>query len=675
MIKFLIETKGGRTIVTLPAGAVTIGRDSDNTVKLDDHDVSRHHCKLEPDGSQGWLVSDLDSTNGTFVNGSRIEETRSIQTTDRLTIGKFTLRVLTQSPTHGATVLQKQTSPAKLIDAEDGSFTDADDSEVGEDPLESTRRFIKDRLLRLNLATQSVASGRDLERLLGAILDVVLDFTGFERALFLFAEEGELRPALARNMDHTQLAAEEQTFSRRVIHAALTRRDGTLVRDSDKDIGGWNATTSWETLGLKCAMCLPLETPLLTPGAALAVHPERRRTTGAAASGLLGAIYLDSKWDVRVFGAQDRHLLRSVAAQAAIALQNARLYRLASQDSLTKLMTRFYFEQFMQEELANAIATRSPSAVIMLDIDHFKAVNDTHGHQVGDRVLAEVARRIRENVRSDDLVGRYGGEEFSFFLRGATSEGAEAVAAKLRDVIRGTPVSVNPRVDVTVSLGIALAPEHGDEPTLLVKRADQALYAAKKRGRDRTTVWVAELDLPGHRMDPLAGIVSGNAARDQQHLRLLLEMIGLCRRPTGKADDLARILDLLRELMRSDRAALFSGGHPSSLQIVHLQPESPGVDRAKLRATVAQAPVNEKTVCLAHLEESGEMREMRAVMCVPLIDGEHPFGVLYVDAPAEKRAFNQADIVLFEAVAIQLASALAADSRFRGGSRKFSAPP
>jgi diguanylate cyclase (GGDEF)-like protein/PAS domain S-box-containing protein len=162
------------------------------------------------------------------------------------------------------------------------------------------------------------------------------------------------------------------------------------------------------------------------------------------------------------------------------------LERLATQDPLTGLANRRLFEQRLDEEIADAIRHQRPLAVAILDLDHFKMVNDRHGHPAGDDVLKQVARRLGAVLRKGDLLARVGGEEFGWILPEIYAEGAFVAAERARQAISAEPFS--PAGEVTISIGVAL---RGDisEPPLLYQHADEALYRAKHEGRNRTIVW------------------------------------------------------------------------------------------------------------------------------------------------------------------------------------------
>lgn len=180
--------------------------------------------------------------------------------------------------------------------------------------------------------------------------------------------------------------------------------------------------------------------------------------------------------------AQVNHLVRSLAEQ----MDTTRRYRVrARTDGLTGLANRAHLLEAGERLLAQAREQGQPFCAVMLDVDFFKRVNDTHGHPAGDAVLKAVAAQARGAVRGHDLVGRYGGEEFLILLIGASLQPAAAAAERLRLRIAGSPVvHEGTWIKVTVSQGVAQA-RAGEDLAGLVARADAALYQAKDGGRDR----------------------------------------------------------------------------------------------------------------------------------------------------------------------------------------------
>jgi diguanylate cyclase (GGDEF)-like protein len=159
-------------------------------------------------------------------------------------------------------------------------------------------------------------------------------------------------------------------------------------------------------------------------------------------------------------------------------------------DPLTGLSNRRYLWHFLPYELLRVARRESSLAVIMIDLDHFKRVNDTHGHEAGDLVLSKVAALLTKHIRDSDIACRYGGEEFLLVLPDATLEGAKRRAEGIRAAIKQLKLEHlgKPIPGVTASIGIAMFPEHADDSESLMRIVDGLLYEAKHSGRDRIVV-------------------------------------------------------------------------------------------------------------------------------------------------------------------------------------------
>lgn len=163
------------------------------------------------------------------------------------------------------------------------------------------------------------------------------------------------------------------------------------------------------------------------------------------------------------------------------------LRQLATRDQLTGLLNRREFERILREEMDRSRRFKQPCAVILGDLDHFKLVNDRHGHPAGDEVLRQVARRLEASVRSVDRVTRIGGEEFAIVMPQAEAAVAVETANRLCKLIRAEPIPAGGdlRLSLTLSLGVAVFPADTAKGDDIVRAADKALYAAKSGGRDR----------------------------------------------------------------------------------------------------------------------------------------------------------------------------------------------
>jgi diguanylate cyclase (GGDEF)-like protein len=157
-------------------------------------------------------------------------------------------------------------------------------------------------------------------------------------------------------------------------------------------------------------------------------------------------------------------------------------------DGLTGVHNKRYFLEVLEREIAVAVRQAAPLSLAMVDIDHFKKINDTHGHLAGDAALKELCRRLGPRIRTTDLLARYGGEEFAVVMPATARAGALELAEALRALVEGQPFAHEQvRIPCTISLGLAtLELASPGTATDLIKRADDHLYEAKRSGRNRT---------------------------------------------------------------------------------------------------------------------------------------------------------------------------------------------
>jgi diguanylate cyclase (GGDEF)-like protein len=202
----------------------------------------------------------------------------------------------------------------------------------------------------------------------------------------------------------------------------------------------------------------------------------------------IGVVLIVSQ-DPEAFGQTELDIVTALAVQAMVAYENARLFsrveELATTDELTGLANRRHFFDLGERELVRARRNGDPLAAMMIDIDRFKDVNDRHGHQVGDQVIAAVAERLAALVRGNDVLGRYGGEEFALVLNAPAGEDV-TLAERLRRSLAERPVATGSGpIEVTISIGVTRLGSGDADLGALLARADRGLYAAKQAGRNR----------------------------------------------------------------------------------------------------------------------------------------------------------------------------------------------
>ena len=208
---------------------------------------------------------------------------------------------------------------------------------------------------------------------------------------------------------------------------------------------------------------------------------------------VIGVINVTNKRHGKTFTDEDVEMLKAVADQAAVAINKAQLWDMAVTDSLTGLFVRRYFMVKLQEELHRAERYNNILSIVMADLDRFKNINDTYGHDAGDRVLKAVGKFLQKNIRDVDMVARYGGEEFVIMIPEAAKDAAHSLSKRLRRQMSELKIEDLP--PITISLGIATFPHDGANLEDLIKKADAAMYAAKRAGRNRVVKYSQDIPL------------------------------------------------------------------------------------------------------------------------------------------------------------------------------------
>jgi len=320
------------------------------------------------------------------------------------------------------------------------------------------------RVELLDRVTRAVNSPNDLEDVLNIVVRTASEaLSSASGALILGDTAGRLGVASSFRLSDDLVNPDARPAESRTVRWVFT--EGTPFCDGDRII-----------------------TPVRQVLRDRRIVEERRRSLHSSAFvRTLGVLYLEGPLSRSPFTEEDLMTLGVFGDHVAAAVANNTLLQQASTDSLTQLDSRRELESRLIEEMEFARRHGIPLSLIMADVDHFKKINDGHGHPVGDEVLVEVARIIRETVRKYDQCARYGGEEFTVVLPETRLSGAQVVAENIRRRVEGSLFS-RERIPVTVSLGVAEFPMHATTPEGLLRKADRALYDAKEAGRNRTRV-------------------------------------------------------------------------------------------------------------------------------------------------------------------------------------------
>jgi diguanylate cyclase (GGDEF)-like protein len=315
------------------------------------------------------------------------------------------------------------------------------------------------------------------------------------------------------------LLAEDSVVARQMLGTALTASGYEVVVAADGE-QAWRALQGpdapvlalldWMMPGLDgLEVCRRVREAAREPYVYIIILTGRERPQDVVEGLAAGADdYLKKPFDNQELQARIRTGRRMVELHAQLVAAREALREQASTDSLTGLANRRSILDTLGRELERCRRSGASCSVAYMDLDHFKRVNDAHGHAAGDAVLKEAAGRMRSTLRPYDLVGRFGGEEFVIVLPGCEEAGARAAAERLRAAIAATPMSAG-EVDLTVtcSLGVASGTaRRGWDRDRLLSAADSALYRAKSAGRNR--VELADGDGPGGEAAPKARVAA-----------------------------------------------------------------------------------------------------------------------------------------------------------------------
>ena len=261
---------------------------------------------------------------------------------------------------------------------------------------------------------------------------------------------------------------EDLTFSRSIVNEVLNNARPKLFYSNDYP----NIALSKSIAGLKIisAICVPIISPLNKD--------------------ILGALYIDSRSNNKIYSDNDLIYAEHLAYISAMALENAFLYEKAIKDNLTDLYSKNFFMIRLNEEFKRANRFNLKLLLMLIDIDNFKYINDKLGHLTGDKALKLIASKLRENIRSYDIIARFGGDEFIILFPELALSESKIIANKIIDTINKEKFLPEQDYTLTISIGIACYPlENVSKPEELIERADIALYKAKEKGKNQYFIY------------------------------------------------------------------------------------------------------------------------------------------------------------------------------------------
>jgi diguanylate cyclase (GGDEF)-like protein len=427
-------------VYRIKPGKNTLGRQPDNDVVISDESASRRHAEIYSHDNS-LVITDLSSTNGTFVNRQRLAQPLVLRSGDQIRIGQQVANISYKGDKNGT----------ELVSA-----------------LLKTRPLTRELLLAS--VDQHAVLLYEVSSRLNTILDLKTAMQEVSKLLLESMGAEKCEVILAESFDRLG----ELGFPTSIAQQAIDQRSVVVIPDLAA-LTEQFPSQSAKLLRIRSILCVPV----------------------MIEDQVAGLIYV-YKTDPasRPFDENDVQLAVAIRHQSALTIQRSNLIERSrilqeslNSDGLTGLSTREYFMKKAELEFQRAERFRHEMTLIMLDIDNFKQVNDTYGHIAGNQVLCELATRCQNQVRTIDLIGRFGGDEFILLLVETNAADALGVAERIRQHVADTPVDTEKGpLNMTVSMGLAHLGVDLLDLVALISSADTALYQAKNNGRNRVVV-------------------------------------------------------------------------------------------------------------------------------------------------------------------------------------------
>jgi diguanylate cyclase (GGDEF)-like protein len=471
-----------------------IGRDTDNDIQIQDPSVSRKHAKLFRKDARVF-IEDLRSQNGTWIDGAALKSGEAYEISEGLAVALGNILICL-----GEACIKNPVSREFSFDLS-WHFAHQEDEGVDSDTLFTDRKKLE-QIYQLAL---EIGNSAGIEETCAKIMDSLLLFLKrIDGGAILMVDEKsrELKEVVSRVRD--QARAGVPPFSRTIVRRVFEQAKAVMISDT-WDQGKERFSQSIQLSRIRSIVCVPI----------------------LSKAGPIGVLYMHAMHEPQRFQKEDLFFYTALSSLASMAIENAILHskslqaeaalekaradlevqvkertaellkankmleELSTTDGLTGLHNYRYLMRVLDTEYKRARRYNHRFALLMLDIDRFKDVNDHYGHPCGDFILQEVGHLLKDCVRNTDIVTRYGGDEMAIILLEVSKALALEVSDKLRrEVEKRSFLWQGTTVKITVSIGVAAALEEGIQDwNGLVNAADQALYEAKNGGRNRVMGW------------------------------------------------------------------------------------------------------------------------------------------------------------------------------------------
>ena len=326
-------------------------------------------------------------------------------------------------------------------------------------------------------------------------------------------------------------------------------------------------------------------------------------------------------------------------------------------DKLTGVYNRKYFEEALLFLIDNARTQKSEFAVMMFDIDDFKGVNDRYGHQTGDEVLVKLTREVKKCTGREDIIGRYGGEEFIILLPNTNKEKALNMAEKIRVNVEDAKILGDKR-NITISIGIAISDNESLTSEEIIGRADQALYKAKHEGKNRCILWENDYGICSSTSNELTGVLTGNATKDYNLALILKELANIIKYRGNKEEKIYKFILKIMQVIECETATAFIVKDKKIVNMYSKERTKSGwyvVEKFNFKL-IYQAMEEEKGRYLVDWESMDNYNhygipDWRSVCITPIMCDGEILAILYLSVSVNKKEFTCNDYNLLNCFA------------------------
>lgn len=326
-------------------------------------------------------------------------------------------------------------------------------------------------------------------------------------------------------------------------------------------------------------------------------------------------------------------------------------------DKLTGAYNRKYFEEALIFMLDSTRVEKSQFAVIMFDIDDFKGINDKYGHQTGDEVLVKLIKEVKKCIEKNDIIGRYGGEEFIILLPNANKEKAISTAEKIRISVENAKILGDKR-NVTISIGIAISTNESISYEEIIGRADQALYEAKHEGKNKCVIWDRNCEISGNTNNELTGVLSGNAAQDYNFALMLKKVANIIKVKSSKKEKIYEFISKVMQVIDCETATVFV---VNNKKIVNKYSQFRNYENADISEKfnfklIYKVIENEEGIYLVDWTNMDShnyygIPDWKSVCIVPIICNGEVLAILYLSVSVNKKEYIYDDCNLLNCLA------------------------